>query len=395
MIEKVIYINNQSLTTKYFYDYFLNECLKCQFEVEYWDLSRLYFPHLEMFYENEFNVSYRNINSLTEFKSLLKKNNLDTTVFITNITYEFRVWKLFFILSNLKCNLFFFARGMYPMPQENALKKILKLVRSFNLGRIILWFKNQWSILLKKYKFIKTYDVVFRAGTEGCFTIGYGSKYDVQHSEIIDINYFDYDKYLYELQQNNHPIINEKYCVFLDQYLANHPDIEICGLSDINPDIYFSELNNYFQFIESKYNLKVVIAAHPKAKNYQISNPFLGRQIIFDKTCELVKDSSFVLTHHSTAISFPILFEKPIIFLNSNELKVKMPDLHDLTCYLSSYLNSDIVNFDMDIIDNNLSLNVDKARYKLYVSKYLSAMGNDRISSSEIFTRKLKQYLCN
>jgi hypothetical protein len=389
MINRIIYINYQPFSLKYYLDYYLQDCLNNQLDVEYWDLSKLYFPNVSFSEGNEYKIVVKKINTLKELKFNLKNNNNHTTIFITNITYEFRVWKFFRILTLYNCKLIFFARGMYPMQNKSTSSKIKEVVLKLNYKRIISGIKNKLSILFKKYKFIKSYDIVFRAGSEGGLTIGYGSDFDLKHANIVDINYFDYDNYLSVINNNSKPLIDGEYCVFLDQYLAFHPDIAICGLKNVNPTIYYSELNNYFEFIESKYNLKVVIAAHPKAIGYKINNPFLGRQIIFEKTCELVKDSNFVLTHHSTAISYPILFNKPIIFLNSCELEQKMPDLYDLTIYLGDYLNCEVVNFDELNDTNDLNLVIDISKYNNYINKYLSSSTTQKRISSEIFLDKI------
>ena len=108
-------------------------------------------------------------------------------------------------------------------------------------------------------------------------------------------------------------IIRNKYVVFLDVFLPYHPDTPLMNLPLIEyPDIYFSEMNSFFDLIEDKYNLEVVIAAHPSA-NY-IGNEFNDRKIIENRTRELVRSSEFVLSHHSNSISYAILYNKDIVF---------------------------------------------------------------------------------
>lgn len=387
-MNKVVYINYQPLTSKYFTDYYLDKCIDNGINVEYWDVSKWFFPDSDL----PSNFDYENvkhINCKSELKKCLSQQYIKSTLFITNITYEFRVIQLFRSLTSYNCTLGFFARGMFPMPESNISSK-LKLIFSLNFKRIIDALKNRLSIALKKYKKIKAYDFVFRAGSEGGVTIGFGSHLDLQTAKITEINYFDYDNYL-DLLSNSKETEND-YCVFVDQYLAYHPDIAICGLENVNPDIYYSELNNFFDFIEKKYNIEVVIAAHPKAEKYQVDNPFSGRKIMFGKTSELVKDSKFVFTHHSTAISYPILFKKPVFFLNSMELKRAMPDLYDLTDFLADYLATDVICF--DDFDKNLDLNliIDDKIYNDYKYKFLTSKQSENSFSSDIFIQTLKSF---
>ena len=48
--------------------------------------------------------------------------------------------------------------------------------------------------------------------------------------------------------------------------------------SKINHDIkkWYNDLNNYLSFIEKKFNLKIIIIPHPKAR--KIVNPFYNRK---------------------------------------------------------------------------------------------------------------------
>jgi hypothetical protein len=395
MTNKVIYINYQPITSSYYYNYFLDKCVDNAIEIEYWDLSKWFFPSVDFHTDFEFkNVKF--IKSKSDLQNILTIQDIKSSIFITNITYNFKVIKLFHVLTNFNCNLVFFARGMFPVDNKSITSNFINKVLKLNFRRIVSGFKNKMfllfdklAILIKKYKFIKTFDVVFVAGSDGGFTIGNGSEIDLKYAEIVPINYFDYDKYLSVVQNDSTPLIDVEYCVFMDQYLANHPDIALCGLENVNSTVYYSDLNNYFEFVEREFNKKVVIAAHPKAIEYKTNNPFLGRQIFFDKTCELVKDASFVLTHHSTAISFSILFNKPIIFLNSKEIKRAMPELYRFTDFLGDYLKSEVIYFDEFNSKDNLKFNVDLNIYKDYKYKFLTSPQSENNFTSDIFIQTL------
>lgn len=384
-MRKIIHINYQPLTKSYYQNNYISKCVSNQVEVEYWDLSKLYFPQIEFNEVGDLEIQVKRIQTFKELKLQLECNTSAKSFYVTNITYEFRVLQLFWILNFYNCKLIFFARGMYPMPSKAATSKIFQLIFKLKLSQITLGIKNRAALFLKKFKIIKPYDVVFRAGSEGGLTIGYGSGVDLKNAIITEINYFDYDKYLFAFNEMAPPLIKEKYCVFMDQYLAFHPDVAICGLQNVDAEIYYQDLNAYFEYIEKTYDVKVVIAAHPKAISYETNNPFDGRKIIFDKTCELVQHSLFVLTHHSTAISFPILFKKPIVFLNSMELKIKMPDLWDLTVFLADLLKSDLINFDCKASYNSLKLIVDSNIYDMYKYKYLTSQMSEQRYSEDIF----------
>lgn len=383
MIEKIVFINYQPITPKYYSDFYFKECINNGLGVEYWDVTKLYFPNTKFGESYNFMTTIIKIASFRELKNKLSSTDIDSTLFITNITYEFRVWKLFRILTICNCNLAFFARGMSPSPEKMVSSKIVKVILSFSLRTIMSAIKSRLAILLKNYRIIKTYDFVFRAGSKGGITIGAGYEYDLKAGKVIEINYFDFDKYLKVIKEVK--CIEEDYCVFLDVYLPHHPDIQLIGINTVDPDIYYSQLNNYFDYIEKTYAVNVVICAHPKAIKYQSHNPFSGRKIVFNKTCEFVKDAKFAITNYSTSISFPILFRKPIFFITCEAEREKMFDLYETSLYLGKVLNSKVSYFDKIELENINELCFDFDLYNDYLYKYLTSKESENRLTSEIF----------
>lgn len=378
---KVIYINYQPLTKRFFTDYYLDICIENGFEIEYWDISQIYFKKLKLKDMIDL-IEVKKILSFRELKRELFRTDIGTTLFITNITFEFKVLRLFRILSKNNCKLAFFARGMYPAPIKKAKNKILEILSSYDLRRMINGILNRFAFLLKKTGVIKTYNIIFRAGSEGIITIGAGYSFELIKSKIVDINYFDFDKFL-----SNEPddlLLTSKYCIYLDEYLPYHPDWQITGEITVKPNEYYRKMNNFFEIIENKMNIEVIIAAHPKALKYEKTNPFNGRRIIFGKTCQLVRNSLFAITHHSTSISFPMLYGKPIVFITSENQKKIMPLLYQLTIHLAQFTNSPIIFFDK-YKGEDFSLNVDKSIFKDYKYKYLTSKESENRLSSEIF----------
>ena len=153
-----------------------------------------------------------------------------------------------------------------------------------------------------------------------------GSKADILSSEnhilynkksrYIYYNSLDYDLYLSNEKLNNKKRSTTKYVVFLDEYNLHHPDNNISGIVPVGKN-YYLELNSFFSEIESKFSVKVIIAAHPRSRYDKIGNPFQGRKVLKFKTIDLVKYSQFVLAHASTAITMSVIYKKPIVSLTS------------------------------------------------------------------------------
>lgn len=387
-MNKIIYIGYQPITSKFYSDYFIGTCLESGLEVEYWDLSKIYFPKLN-FCDSLIYEGTENIRSFRELKTLLTVVDVSSTVFIVNITYEYKVLRLFLQLSSFGCYLAFFGRGAFPSLEESNFSKVQQALLSLNLNRIITRFKNKVATLFKQLNIVRTYDLLFKAGEEGYKSIGFGFKEDIKKASIININYFDYDIYL--TRKTECSVIKESYCVFLDEYLPYHPDFLISGSKSINPKTYYGQLNLFFDSIENKTNARVVIAAHPKANIYKSENPFINKEIIFNKTCELVNGADFVMTHYSSAISFAILFSKPILFLTSHELKSMMPFSHNLTLRLGKFLNSNVLNYDNFKEDKEIGFQVDVKKYNNYKYRYLTSKESENLQSSEIFINAISQ----
>ena len=65
------------------------------------------------------------------------------------------------------------------------------------------------------------------------------------------------------------------------------------GISTIQGKSYYKYLNIFFDLIEEKYKIKVVIAAHPKATRYKSVDMFNKRQVFFNEISSLSKYSEF------------------------------------------------------------------------------------------------------
>nr|MCR4999326.1 hypothetical protein [Lachnospiraceae bacterium] len=108
----------------------------------------------------------------------------------------------------------------------------------------------------------------------------------------------------------------KKYAVFLDQYMPYHPDVVIKRGAKIDPEAYFAELNQVFDYVGEKYGVEVIIAAHPRADYRQYGDVFHGRQIIYGKTSELIKGCDFIFSNSSGANAYAVIANKPIVLIN-------------------------------------------------------------------------------
>lgn len=145
----------------------------------------------------------------------------------------------------------------------------------------------------------------------------YSNKNILIHSE-------SYDEYLDS--KNEKRIIQDKYVVYIDDYMIGHSDFKKNGekLPITDARKYLEDMRCFFVQIEKKYGCKVVIAAHPKSeyKGDEFGNE---REIIYGKTRDLIRDAELVIVEVSTCLNLIALYNKSFINIFSKEMLINTP----------------------------------------------------------------------
>ena len=301
---KIIFLKESILSKRDYERYKLNDFIKNGFNIQVLDLTS---------YNNPNDNEDVNVYSVAKEIIFTPSGKKDVLEFIKGIDHN----SIIISLSRVNKNTFFIY--------NKILKKGNKIgfIQLGTTPDLYINFKKQ--ILRSFLRKIKNKIIQRFYGIHSHFYI-VGSKADILSSEnhvlfnkksrFIYYNSLDYDLYLSNEKLNNKKTLTSKYVVFLDEYNLNHPDNKITGIVPVGKN-YYSELNSFFSKIESKYSVKVIIAAHPRSRYDKIGNPFQGREVFKFKTIDLVKDSEFVLAHASTALNMSILYKKPIVSLTS------------------------------------------------------------------------------
>ena len=139
---------------------------------------------------------------------------------------------------------------------------------------------------------------------------------------------------------------------------------------------------------EKKYNTNIIISAHPTSE-YN-TDQFNGRKIYRLKTAELISNAKYVLSHHSTAVSYAVLNYKPIIFLTINDWEGEYEDyaIKEFSKSLkSSFINIDNIKSNDDIEINCVVKNIyDQYKYNFVVSKESEGLQSSKIILNEFNT---------
>lgn len=213
----------------------------------------------------------------------------------------------------------------------------------------------------------------------------------VQRAEHIWVHGFDYDIYL--RYRNEGREVETPYAVYLDGDLVFHPEYELYGEKPIvTAQCYYPAMNHFFDRLEYITGLKVIIAAHPRSRYDLRAELYAHRVPVLNRTCELVRDASLVMTTQSTAISYGVIYNKPIVYLNTDEYSNSdhVVFLHEyVSCLSSKIINVD--HFSDEDIDINTLLKFSSKAYQHYMDTYIKYPDTPDVPIWEIFSVYIKK----
>lgn len=375
MYNKVIYIFFGTMTKGLYEAICVDTFQELGIKVELVDLN-------ELFFKRKVTQTYDNIKSISTYNELdeyIKSNANVQTIFNVQIHYETRFWKLFRILTKYNCKISIFEIGYQPYISTFSNKYLKYLQNPIALVKRV--YDLVLDRILIKFKFINLiYDVRFTAG-EVAFELASQQR----SKEIIQINYVDYE---YN-KANKIKFQNKDYFIFLDINLINRHDeifAVIKNSSGFDSNKYLENLNNFFDKVEEKFNVEVIIAAHPKS-NYS-QNEFANRKIIKDDTVSLVRSAQAVISHHSTSISYAVLNKKPLIFIYDESIKSNFENVYIFTKTFANYLQMPFLNIDLEGIEAILS--IVESKYDEYKYDFLTTRNSEQFTNKQIIEGFIK-----
>ena len=338
---------------------------KSKFEI--WDLGDYFYKEKIKYLNSDKNINlkyykkFKNLNDI--LKSLKKLDSNDLLIDSFNIS-NLKLFRKIIINKNIKILQFHLG----PIPTLNHERNFLIYLKIFfNSPKYYLK-----KIIDPKINTIAA-DYLMVVNRKNIKNLNYKIS---SKTKIILSHSFDYYKYLEFSNFKIKPNLKYRFAVFLDEGVTGHPDYHYLNLNPFcDHQIYFEELKKYFDFLENKLDLKIIIAAHPKIDYSKFKNKFL-RKIFYNKTLELVKNSDLVLSHMSTSINFAVIYNKPIIFLDSNNYVKSFRSHINLH---SDILKSTLINLSnkFNTSDLNNCFKINKNSYKNYKNRYITHNTND------------------
>lgn len=384
-ITKVIFFIDALFNQRDYERYGIEILKKNGFDVEVWDFTPFLQPQVYREVTVPDPIVYTGHQQFFNLKKALAAiSKLDNNSFIVCLlSYRNQTFLIYRMLSYKKLDYSLFAANVHPLIDINS-----NLILFLNKIKKKLTFKKIFNALFTRIPFnclaIRPASVIL-AGGERYVASGYPVN---EKTRVLWAHTLDYDIYLKE--RENACFIEKGLGVFLDEYLPFHPDYYYYGVSPFTtPEKYYTLLCNFFESIEAKYGVRIVIAAHPRSQYENHPSYYKGRPVIRGKTFELVKKSQFVITHSSTAINFAVLFKKPLTFLTTNELceSLQGPWID----FVASLFGKKANNLDESLTINwQNELLLDERAYAQYKNKYIKKDGTEEKFFWQIFADYLR-----
>lgn len=175
---------------------------------------------------------------------------------------------------------------------------------------------NHERIVTKKYSFMDFFPPIYTfVSAEGkmdyCLHSGHGL---YKKRNVIIGHDKNYDLYLESKKSADESLIKGEYICFLGINPFT-PHIDRNTMKEKSEGV-INNLNLLFDRLEREFKIPVIIGAHPSLTD-RSKEVYKNRKVFWGKTCELVKHCKMVVTLGSGSVEFAVLWEKPIIALET------------------------------------------------------------------------------
>jgi hypothetical protein len=202
------------------------------------------------------------------------------------------------------------------------------------------------------------------------------------------IHNHNYEKLLPMLSQPK----EEKYVVFIDQYLPWHNETQKFNKWKMNPETYYSKIAQILNQFAKNLGKEAIIATHPKSEKGKIE-PFVGNiKVVYGETPNAILTSALCLLHSSTSIDHVVLLGKKMVFVLCDEVlnspieigtQLMANEFHKPVLIIEDYLKNSM----FDIVHYS---KIDEQYYHKYINHNIKAGNNINIPYWQYIADKIK-----
>ena len=346
------------------------------FELEIIDLSSTFPARLKRINFKKFDIrsdkfKLHKIKSLKEFHTLMKGH--PNSLVIKNYSDEIYDWPISIILQivDIKIiNIFDIAYigNVNTVTGNKVFEFFRKLLNKPVYVKKVI--EHRIFLLLHTLGVFKKIDTMFLSSKDLLSTY-------VKKNLIKDFCFIS------SLSSQDNKIIRDteianKHIVYLGQnFIYQDYDLKREGEEPINYMAYGQELKRLFDHMEKFYNKKIVVCAHPKYDEKNSLRDFGRREVVKNRTLEMIVKADFVIGHFSSAINYSLYLSKPVFLITSSLFSKNSWVSNSIQRY-STILNVQATNISEE---KNLNKeNIDLALREGMKSKYLNKYITDNIS---------------
>ena len=331
-------------------------------------------------YENENIIKFSDFDRWKkEIISLKKRFGKNILILNTVNNVDFKSIRINFFLKKTKIKYLSYSVVRHSMDEKGTILYNLKWLFEnlmFNQKKIIIYIETLLTFFAQKLFNIYP-DFFLRCGDRSEL-----NNFD-KKTKFINGNSFDYNMSL--KHRNTNFEHNEKYGLFLEAPwpVHNDGDFVLVGNKTNTKELakgWLNSLNKFFDLVEKKFNIKILIAPHPKIKHHEkYSKLYNGREII-DKGLHLsAKNAELIISRNSGGGSYAAIYKKPKIFIYNNDLKKRENYVKNQLKFAEEFGVS-LINIDDNFISENLNdlIKFDYKKYQSYVSKFLTSRKDEK-----------------
>lgn len=385
-VKKIIFLHEHQFTD-YYYHHFGIETLKTfGYDIAVWNFTP--FLQNDTYLKNHNpctcpwngHILFQDRKSAVESILMLEPSSF----VISGIHYTPLTWPIYRALtkSGVRCaSLLAMALPLGTFPQKQEYQKKM---RKLSWGRIR---EKLFSLIPFRCLGVKPVQLILAMGGKYL-----KSGYPADHrSEVLWVHSFDYD--LFQQEKEIQDDINPKVGVFLDEYLPYHGDNMAAGLPSVPADKYYSQIRQFFGHLEDQFDVKIIIAAHPRSHYEDKPGIFGDRPVIRGKTSSLVKQSGFVILHQSMSLNYAILCQKPMIFIMTDDAEkylIEDPYPQWLADYFGKKLHNLDCGFDLNFTEE---MKVNDHAYRSYKNDFIKKEGSAELPFWKIVADRIERYV--
>lgn len=377
--KKVIYLSEFEFSNRDVKRFGLEILKKNGITVELWNLSRYILKDYDSRVCTPDVASWEPTRSFSDEMDIITAiNTCEQNVFIVSIV-DFNLNTLSIYQAISRNNIPYAVPFMNAFPAQQGsyspIYRFINFLRSIPKSRKKLVLLSLGNEILRRFFplfGVKSATVALVGGSK---SIDFLNKPVDEKTHRLLIHSNDYDLYINERHKTFS--YNKKQWVYIETYYESDPDQFFCpDDKSFKPDnSFFENLKRTFNYIEEKYDVRIVIVEHPKKPQHDICD-YGNRPCFSMNTAEVIRSSDIVLSHDSTAITYAVLFNKPLIFLTSRKIEStdngkKIQSLAKIFGVKPIFIDSVHPN----IPGEYLTVNVD--RYRQYIHDYVTQIDNE------------------